>query len=67
MVEELDPIIENYCRSLGLALVGKDVFPLEGGRVTDAAKSRINFSGRGQAMPSLRTGYVSPQTSFTYW
>ena len=30
VVEELDPIIENYCRSLGLALMGKDVFPLEG-------------------------------------
>ena len=30
VVEELDPIIENYCRSLGLALVGKDVFPMEG-------------------------------------
>ena len=30
VVEELDPIIENHCRSLGLALVGKDVFPLEG-------------------------------------
>ena len=30
VVEELDPIIENYCRSLGLALAGKDIFPLEG-------------------------------------
>ena len=30
VVEELDPIIETYCRSLGLALAGKDVFPLEG-------------------------------------
>jgi indolepyruvate ferredoxin oxidoreductase alpha subunit len=30
VVEELDPVIENHCRSLGLALVGKDVFPLEG-------------------------------------
>jgi len=30
VVEELDPIIEDYCRSLGLALAGKDVFPLEG-------------------------------------
>ena len=30
VVEELDPVIENYCRSLGLALAGKDVFPIEG-------------------------------------
>ena len=30
VVEELDPIIENHCRQMGLALVGKDVFPLTG-------------------------------------
>ncbi len=29
VVEELDPIIENHCRQMGLALVGKDVFPME--------------------------------------
>ncbi len=30
VVEELDGFIETYCRELGLALVGKDTFPLEG-------------------------------------
>ncbi|MBR6258515.1 MAG: indolepyruvate ferredoxin oxidoreductase subunit alpha [Lachnospiraceae bacterium] len=30
VVEELDPIIENHCRALGLKVEGKDVFPLEG-------------------------------------
>ena len=30
VVEELDGFIEDYCRALGLALVGKDVFPLTG-------------------------------------
>ena len=30
VVEELDDIIETHCRKLGLALVGKDSFPLEG-------------------------------------
>ena len=30
VVEELDPIIENHCRQMGLDLVGKDVFPLTG-------------------------------------
>ncbi len=28
VVEELDPIIENHCRSLGLTLSGKDVLPI---------------------------------------
>ncbi len=30
VVEGAGPVIENHCRSLGLALVGKDVFPLRG-------------------------------------
>lgn len=30
IIEELDPILENYCRSLGLEVSGKDIFPLEG-------------------------------------
>ncbi len=29
IVEELDPIIENHCRALGLQVTGKDVLPLE--------------------------------------
>ncbi len=30
IVEELDPIIENHCRQLGLTLSGKDLLPTEG-------------------------------------
>ena len=30
VVEELDPIIENYCRQLGLTVSGKEALPLEG-------------------------------------
>lgn len=29
IIEELDAIIENHCRALGLQVSGKDVFPLE--------------------------------------
>ena len=28
VVEELDPIIEDHCRKLGLAVIGKDVLPM---------------------------------------
>jgi len=28
VVEELDPIIENHCRALGLTVLGKDVLPI---------------------------------------
>ena len=28
VVEELDPIIENHCRALGLAVSGKDILPI---------------------------------------
>lgn len=30
IVEELDPIIENHCKALGLKVKGKDVFPIIG-------------------------------------
>lgn len=30
IVEELDPIIENHCKALGLTVTGKDVLPIEG-------------------------------------
>lgn len=30
IVEELDPIIEEHCKKLGLAVTGKDVLPMEG-------------------------------------
>ena len=27
VIEELDPIIENYCKKLGIAVIGKELFP----------------------------------------
>jgi len=30
IIEELDPIIENHCKALGLSVSGKDIFPMEG-------------------------------------
>jgi len=30
VVEEMDPIIENHCKALGLAVSGKDMLPMEG-------------------------------------
>ena len=30
IVEELDPIIENHCKAMGLTVSGKDIFPMEG-------------------------------------
>ncbi|MBQ7925578.1 MAG: indolepyruvate ferredoxin oxidoreductase subunit alpha [Lachnospiraceae bacterium] len=30
IIEELDPIIENHCKALGLEITGKDLLPLEG-------------------------------------
>lgn len=30
IIEELDPIIENHCKALGLEVSGKDIFPMEG-------------------------------------
>lgn len=30
IIEELDPIIENHCKQLGMKVTGKDVLPIEG-------------------------------------
>lgn len=30
IIEELDPIIEDHCKSLGLTVSGKDILPIEG-------------------------------------
>ena len=30
IIEELDPIIENHCKVLGLTVTGKDILPMEG-------------------------------------
>jgi indolepyruvate ferredoxin oxidoreductase alpha subunit len=30
VIEELDPVIENHCRALGLTVDGKNLFPMEG-------------------------------------
>ncbi len=30
VIEELDPVIENHCRALGLSVAGKNLFPMEG-------------------------------------
>ena len=30
VIEELDPVIETHCRALGLAVEGKNLFPMEG-------------------------------------
>ncbi len=30
IIEELDPIIENHCKQLGLTITGKDILPMEG-------------------------------------
>ena len=30
VIEELDPVIENHCKTLGLTVEGKNLFPLEG-------------------------------------
>ncbi len=30
VIEELDPVIENHCRAMGLTVDGKNLFPMEG-------------------------------------
>ena len=41
VVEELDPFLEEYCRSLGLEVIGKNVLPLEGEFSQNLVASRL--------------------------
>ena len=47
IIEELDPIIETHCKSLGLQVSGKDVLPMEG-----EYSQRLIAQKLGQPLPS---------------
>ncbi len=49
IVEELDPIIENHCKQLGLTVTGKDVLPLEGEYSQNLVAEKL-----GEEVPSYR-------------
>lgn len=50
VVEELDPVIENHCRKLGLTVTGKDLLPLEGEYSQNLIAERL-----GEAVPDYRS------------
>ncbi len=50
VVEELDPIIENHVRSLGLAVSGKDLFP-----ITDEFSQNLIAKAMGKETAPVRT------------
>lgn len=59
VIEELDPIIEEHCRVLGLSVIGKALFPLEGEIFPEMIAAKI----RGEKMvPAYRyTGVLPPR------
>ncbi len=50
ILEELDPIIENHCKALGLCVTGKDVFPMEGEFSQSVVAQKL-----GMAVPESKT------------
>lgn len=50
VVEELDPVIENHCRKMGLTVSGKDILPLEGEYSQNLIAERL-----GEAVPDYRS------------
>lgn len=50
VVEELDPVIENHCRKLGLTVTGKDILPLDGEYSQNLIAERL-----GEAVPDYRS------------
>ncbi len=56
VVEELEPIIENHCRAMGLAVTGKDVFPL----IDELSQTLLSKALRGEELPSVDVGEPVP-------
>ena len=49
VVEELDPVIENHCRALGLEVSGKDVLP-----ICDEFSQKLIAKALGEEVPESR-------------
>ena len=47
VVEELDPVIEEHCRAIGVSVSGKDLLPMEG----EFSQSMIRKLLKGQEIP----------------
>ena len=58
VVEELDPIIENHCRNLGLAVEGKDLFPLCGEFSQNGIAEKL---GRGEVHGRRTADEIPPR------
>lgn len=43
VIEELDPIIENHCKTLGLDVIGKDAFPIVGEFSQNLIADKLNI------------------------
>ncbi|MCI8640184.1 MAG: indolepyruvate ferredoxin oxidoreductase subunit alpha [Coprococcus sp.] len=57
VVEELDPIIEDHCRKLGLTVTGKDVLPIEGEFSQNLIAQKLGaevpeFQSLGETLPA---------------
>jgi len=57
VIEELDPVIENHCRALGLKVTGKDVLPLCDEYSEELLRSRLlgiepDYAEVGAAIPA---------------
>lgn len=49
VIEELDPVIEEFCKSVGVNVIGKDVFTLQGEYTTSMIKKAV----LGEAAPEF--------------
>ena len=56
VVEELDPIIENHCKALGLTVSGKDILPIEG----EFSQNLIKKALGGQAQEGVALADTIP-------
>ncbi len=63
VVEELDPVIEKHCKSLGLKVIGKEIFTLLGEYSTELVRETIlSYFGSNDKAQSTTQSTVQPSS-----
>lgn len=60
VIEELDPVIEDHCKALGVEVIGKEIFTLLGEYTSNMIKSAILGENEADADASLEAVPVRP-------
>lgn len=50
VIEEVDPILENHLKSLGISVIGKEIFPLNGEQLPEVIRQSLGMPSLAQPL-----------------